>query len=169
MKIIKPVRRKHDCVQKWAGTRAEIFPLLCPVREKDWTPNWDPKLVISSSGVIEQECLFVEADIPNDAIWVVTEYDPANFAVAMYRIVPGVIVGRFAITLDSEEAKTTSASISYEQTAISEDGEKTVNEFTAGSFTEFMDEFTRAINHYLTTGRMIDNNELMKREAAIHH
>lgn len=32
-----------------------------------------------------------------------------------------------------------------------------------------MDEFTLAINHYLTTGKMIEGNELMKQEAAIRH
>ena len=169
MKIISPVRRKHCCVQTWNGTRAEVFPLLCPVREKDWTPDWNPKLVISNSGVMEQECLFVVADTPNDAIWVVSKYDPANFEVTMYRIVPGVLVGRFAITLDSEEGKITRASVSYEQTAMGKDGNKIVNEFTIESFTEFMDEFKLAIDHYLTTGEMIDGNELMKQVAAIHH
>ena len=63
----------------------------------------------------------------------------------------------------------TRASVSYEQTAMSKDGEKIVNEFTAESFTEFMDEFKLAIDHYLTTGEMIDGNELMKQEVAIHH
>lgn len=169
MKIIQPVRKRHSCNQVWKGTRDEVFPLLCPVKEKDWTPGWDPKLVVSNSGAIEQECLFVEADTPNDAIWVVSKHDPVNFEVAMYRIVPEVIVGRLAITLDSEEGKSTNASVSYEQTALGKDGEKIVNEFTAESFTEFMDEFTLAINHYLTTGKMIDGNELMKQEAAIHH
>lgn len=169
MKIIQPARKKHSCTQVWKGTRDEVFPLLCPVKEKDWTPDWNPKLVISNSGVIEQECLFVEEDTPSDAIWVVSKHDPVNFEVAMYRILPGVIVGRFAITLDRDGGKTTCANVSYEQTALGKDGEKIVNEFTAESFTEFMDEFTLAINHYLTNGKMISGNELMKREAAIHH
>lgn len=169
MKIISPVRRKHSCVQIWEGTRAEVFPLLCPVKEKDWAPGWDPKLVISNSGVIEKECIFVEADKPDDAIWVVSEYDPDNFEVAMYRIVPGVMVGKFAIRLDSEEGEATRASVSYEQTAMGKDGEKIVKEFTAESFNEFMDEFKLAIDHYLTTGEMINGNELTKQEAAIHH
>lgn len=169
MKIIQPVRQKHRCTQVWKGAKDEVFPLLCPVKEKDWTPDWDPKLVISNSGVIEQECLFVEADTPNDAIWVVSKHDPVNFDVAMYRIVPGVLVGRLAITLDSEDGKKTSASVSYEQTALGKDGEKIVNEFTAESFAVFMDEFTLAINHYLTTGKMIEGNKLMTQEASIHH
>lgn len=169
MKIIKPKRRKHSCVQIWKGARDGVFPLLCPVREHDWTPDWDPILVVSNSGVMEQECLFVELDTPNDAIWVVTEYDPVNFKVAMYRIVPEVTVGKFAITLEKEEGETTSASVFYEQTALSADGEKIVNDFTAESFNEFMEGFKTAIDHYLTTGKMIDGNELMKQEAAIHH
>ena len=169
MKIIKPARKKHSCKQVWEGTRNEVFPLLCPVKEKDWVPGWDLKLVISNSGVIEQECFFVEEDTPGDAIWVVTKHDPINFEVAMYRIVPGIIVCRFEVTLDSEKGKSTSASISYEQTALGKDGEKIVDEFTAESFTKLMDEFTLAINHYLTTGKMIEGNELMKQEAAVHH
>jgi hypothetical protein len=153
----------------WNGTRAEVFPLLCPVREKDWTPEWDPKLVISNSGLMEQECLFVESDTPNDAIWIVFKHDPVNFEVAMYRVVPGVVVGRFAITLEREEDRKTIASVSYEQTALGEDGDKIVNEFTSESFARFMDEFTLAIDHYLTTGEMIAGNKLMQQEAVIHH
>jgi hypothetical protein len=153
----------------WKGTKDEIFPLLCPVKEKDWTPDWDPKLVITNSGNIEQECLFVEADKPSDAIWVVSKHDPINFEVEMYRIVPGSIIGKFGITLDSEEGKSTSANVSYEQTALCKNGEKIIDEFTAESFAEFMDEFTLTINHYLITGRMIEGNKLMKKEIVIHH
>jgi hypothetical protein len=126
-------------------------------------------MVISSSGVMEQECLFIELDSPSDAIWVVSKHGPDNFEVVMYRIVPGVIVGRFAITLDSEEGNMANASVSYEQTALSKDGEIIINEFTAEGFAKFMDEFTLAINHYLKTGNMIDGNELIKQEAKIHH
>jgi hypothetical protein len=169
MKIIQPVRQKHRCTQVWKGTKEEVFPLLCPVREKDWTPDWDPKLVISNSGVMEQECLFVEANTPNDAIWVVFKHDPVNFEVAMYRIVPGTLVGMFAITLDSEDEGSTSASVSYEQTALGKEGENIIDEFTAESFAEFMDEFTLAINYYLTTGKMIEGNELFEQKAKIHH
>ncbi len=168
MKIIQPVRKKHSCTQEWKGTRETIFPLLCPVKERDWIPDWDPKLVISNSGVMEPECLFVESSTPADAIWVVSHYDPVNFDVAMYRILPGVVVGRFAITLDREVGTSTTARISYEQTALGSDGVQLVNDFTAEHFSAFMDEFALAINHYLSTGNRIDGNELMKREAAIH-
>ena len=34
---------------------------------------------------------------------------------------------------------------------------------------KLMDEFTLAINHYLTTGKAIESNELMMQEKVIHH
>jgi hypothetical protein len=169
MKIIQPVRQKHHCTQVWNGTRKEVFILLCPVKERDWTPDWDPKLVISSSGVMEQECLFIEDDSPSEVIWIVSKHDPVDYEVVMYRVVPGLIVGRFAITLESEAGNMTTATVSYEQPPLGEEGEKIVDEFTAESFTKFMDEFTLAINHYLKTGKLIEASELIKQEAEIHH
>ena len=68
-----------------------------------------------------------------------------------------------------EEGETTSASVFYEQTALSADGDKIVNNFTAESFNEFMEEFKASIDHYLTSGKMIDGSDLMKQEAAIYH
>jgi hypothetical protein len=109
----------------------------------DWTPEWAPKPVI---------------------------YSPVNFEVAMYRIVPEVVIsGRFTITLVREGDKKTIPTITYEQTTLGENGDKIVNKFTNESFARFMDELTLAIDHYLTTGEMIVGNELMRQEAVIHH
>ena len=36
----------------------EIFPLLCPVREYDWIPEWDCTMVYSESGIAERGCVF---------------------------------------------------------------------------------------------------------------
>lgn len=157
MNIIKPKRRKHTCEQTWKATQDKVFPLLCPVRETEWIPSWDPKLVVSNSGVMERDCLFVEPETPNDAIWIVTSYEPNQF-VEMYRTVPGVTVSKFSIRLDPEQENTTKACVSYEHTAIGKKGEKIVEDFTADSFTEFMNHFETAINHYLTTGQIIDEN-----------
>ena len=154
MKIAQPKRRKHSCIQTWNATPDKAFPLLCPVRETDWIPDWDPKLVVSNSGVMELDCLFIEPDTPNDAIWIVTRYDPNRF-VEMYRTAPAVTVSKFSITLDEAKDGTTRAFISYEHTALSNEGEKAVNNFTSEHFNELMNHFEAAINHYLSTGQKI--------------
>jgi len=154
MKVIQPKRIKHNCVQIWKASPEKVFPLLCPVRETDWVPDWNPKLVVSSSGIMELGCLFVTPEEQNDTIWIVTGYEP-NCYVEMYEIIPESTVRKFSIMLDREQENSTKAFISYEYTAISEEGEKIVSNFDEASFTEFANHFEKAINYYLTTGRMI--------------
>lgn len=123
MNVRKPVRRKHHGEQTWIAPPEKTFPLLCPVRETDWVPGWEPKLVVSNSGFMEFGCLFVEPDTPNDAIWIVTEFKP-NEAAGMYRVLPEVTVSRFSIELRPGERGTTRAHITYEHTALGPEGEK---------------------------------------------
>jgi len=154
MKIMKPRRRKQSCVQTWKATPDRVFPLLCPVRETEWIPGWEPRLVVSESGVMERDCIFVEPETPSDAIWIVTSHEPDRF-VEMYRTVPGVAVSRFSIRLHPGDGGSTTACVSYEHTALGEAGEKMVEEFTAEHFAGFMQHFETTINHYLTTGGMV--------------
>ena len=35
------------------------FPLLCPVREREWLAGWNPTIVHTKSGVAEPGCGFV--------------------------------------------------------------------------------------------------------------
>lgn len=40
-----------------------VFPLLCPVREAEWVPDWKYQLIYSQSGFAEEGCVFTT---PND-------------------------------------------------------------------------------------------------------
>jgi hypothetical protein len=153
MNIVNPNRGKHSCTQTWNGKVESVFPLLCPVKEADWVPGWEPNLVVSSSGVMEKNCIFLEPEGENEAVWVVTAYEN-NHYLDMYRVMPGVAVSQFTIILDEDE-NYTKACISYEHTSLGEAGDELVNEFTEGGFNEFMSHFEAAINHYLETGSMI--------------
>lgn len=154
MKIIKPNRRGYHCEQRWNGTPAQVFPLLCPVRETEWIPGWAPQLVVSGSGVMEPGCLFVESAEPYDAIWLLAGYERDHW-IDLYRTAPGVTVSRFTIRLESVDDDKAGAEIFYQHTSLSEVGDKVVNAFTVESFNEEMNYFEMAINHYLTTGKMI--------------
>ena len=55
MRISKPNRATHTYRQKLCATPARVFPLLCPVREREWADGWLPDLVITSSGVAERD------------------------------------------------------------------------------------------------------------------
>ena len=155
MKVIQPKRKEHRCVQIWNANPERVFPLLCPVRETDWVPDWNPKLVVSNSGVMELDCIFITAEEQSDAIWIVSGYEPNRY-VEMYTVIPGSTVRKFSIRLDSEEENKTKASIFYEYTALTKGGEKVVNDFDKANFAEFTNHFEIAINHYLITGRKVE-------------
>lgn len=154
MELIKPIRRKHTCHQTWLGSVSSVFPLLCPVKEMDWIPGWLPRLVVSGSGGMEKNCLFVERDGEGEAIWVVTDYEKNRF-LSMYRILPGVTVSQFYIRLSEGRESTTEAEVSYEHTALGEAGEKVVAGFSEENFLTFMAHFEAALNYYLTHGELI--------------
>jgi carbon monoxide dehydrogenase subunit G len=56
-----------------------VFPLLCPVREREWIPGWAADVLHSRSGVAELGCVFVTRPAPGrTATYVVTTYEPTR-------------------------------------------------------------------------------------------
>jgi hypothetical protein len=153
MKISSPVRVKHTYTQTLAAPPEVVFPLLCPVREAEWVAGWDPRLVISASGVAELDCIFIMPGQPHEAIWVVTRWEPQDYFIEFLKITPGVTVGRIDIQLRPGEAQQTLAEVSYAYTALSEAGEQFIEQFTAEHYTAFMHEWEAELNHFLTTGQ----------------
>lgn len=156
MAVERPCRRKRTYTQTIAAAPDEVFPLLCPVREKDWVPGWRTRLVLSKTGLVEEDCIFITPGEPTDAIWITADHAPEDRRLRMYKIVPGVVVSRLDIALVEDGPDTTKATISYEHTALSEAGKAVVAGHTEDSYREFMESWEAAINAYLKTGEMID-------------
>lgn len=54
-----------------------VFPLLCPVREFEWLPDWQSEMLRSYSGYAEKECVFRTTRADSGVMtWVVTDYAP---------------------------------------------------------------------------------------------
>lgn len=159
MKIQTPNRKMHGYVQHINAPPKTVFPLLCPVLEVEWVPGWLPENVISQSGVCEQDCIFVtppkRASESHNSIWIVTKYDPDNWALEMYKVTPEHTISKIEITLANESGNSTTANISYEITVIGAAGEKFMEEFTEEWYEAFMLAWEKAINHYIDTGKKI--------------
>ena len=93
-------RVSHEYTQTNDAPTENVFPLLCPVREAEWVPGWQYRLIYSESGVAEDGCVF---STPNDAgpetVWMVTHYDPAAFTIAYAWVEPGMIATQLRISL----------------------------------------------------------------------
>lgn len=154
MRVDRPYRVKRSYTQSLAAPPAGVFPLLCPVREEEWVPGWEPELVLSNSGLVEEDCVFVTpGDEAEDSIWVVTRYEPAHHALTLYKVTPGHTVGRLDIELDADGNGGTSAEVSYEYTSLGPAGDEFIGGFTEDWYRRFMQGWETVLNHFLETGR----------------
>ena len=162
--INEPRRVKHSYTQIINGTREQVFPLLCPVREADWLPGWATDWVISESGVAEANCMFQTPPRPasgeSASIWVITRHDPEAFEVEMFKVTPGFTVGKLQISLSTNGEKQTRATIAYEFTSLSSLGDSYLEGFTAQWYEQFMQVWEKQMNYYLETGTLISEPDL---------
>ena len=154
MHVTAPVRVKRTYTQSLVARPENVFPLLCPVREVEWANGWNPRQVVSASGLVEADCIFVTPGEPQDSVWVVTAWDPKRFYVEFVKVTPGFTVGKIEIQLREGDSDGTLADVSYSYTALSEAGEEFVQEFTPEYYDKFMREWEAELNYFLETGRM---------------
>jgi hypothetical protein len=155
-------RIAHSYTQNNNATPQKVFPLLCPVREADWVPGWEYRMIYSRSGVAEAGCVFATPNEghgagqnrPSETIWIVTEYDPAAFKIGFAWINPGLVAAQIQISL-SAEGRNTAADIRYTYTGLSEAGNEEVKRYDEEWFKHKMQHWEKAINHYLGSGKLI--------------
>jgi len=140
-----------------AAPPAEVFPLLCPVRETDWVPGWQYRMIYSLSGVAEAGCVFATPnENGSETIWMVTEYDPAALRIAFVWMNLGLMAARIRISLVGNSQGTTDARICYVYTGLSNAGNREVERYNQDWFGHKMQSWEKAINHYLRTGKLLD-------------
>ena len=116
MRVEKPNRVSRSFTQHLSSPPAAVFELLCPVREAEWVNDWRPKLVLSDSGHAEPGCIFITPGIPEDALWLMTEYDSDAFRLQITKMIPGVVVGQISISLAAAGDDGCTAEITYAYT-----------------------------------------------------
>lgn len=151
MNVQEPLRVDRSHTQRLCAPAEEVFPLLCPVREADWIEGWEPEVVLTTSGVAEDGCVFVTHDDGRRAVWTVTEHDPPH-AIGFVKV-ESPVVTRIRIDLEGMDEGTTAATVTYTFTALSAEGAPIVHSWTKDRYRGFMEDWEGRLNHYLRTGR----------------
>jgi hypothetical protein len=112
-------RVSRTFVQHIDASPEEVFPLLCPEREKDWLPGWDYRMIHSSSGVAERGAVFETPHALGITRWIVSEHQPPK-RVAFARWQPDGIMVHIEITLGRHADGTTAVCIEYTWTPTDE-------------------------------------------------
>jgi hypothetical protein len=115
MTSFKSFRVAHEYTQIHPASPERVFPLLCPVREAAWIPDWRYRLIYSDSGIAELGCIFTTssktASVPEsskgqnspaaETTWICVDYDPAAFRIAYVWIDPGRVATELRIQLEA--------------------------------------------------------------------
>ena len=133
----------------------KVFPLLCPVREIEWVPGWDPECVISRSGIAEIDCVFTTPASPQNSIWIITLYDPDDYRIEMLKVTPNHTVRKLEIVLSNAGDGGTRAEVVYTYTSLGPEGDVFLEAFTEDGYREFMERGEGALNHSLSKGEKI--------------
>lgn len=157
MNSFRGSRVVHEFVQTNPAAPSEVFTLLCPVREGEWLPGWQYRLIFSDSGVAELGCVFTtpNADGQAERTWIVTECDRANYRIGFVWIDPGRLITEIGIQLEPSDGGVTHTKIRYRYTGLSEEGNCEVESYNREWFEAKMRNWEACMNHFLQTGRML--------------
>ncbi|MGH8495275.1 MAG: hypothetical protein ACREVN_04010 [Gammaproteobacteria bacterium] len=158
MRNLKPNRVTRTYRQSLHAPAERVFPLLCPVRELDWAVGWSPRLVVSSSGLAERDCVFMTLERSTEAIWYITRHEPEKLFVEMLKLTPGITACRLQIQLHPQ-ADGCAADVTYSHTSLGPQGDEFVDNFTAGHYRHFMRQWEKELNHYLATGESLSEGD----------
>ena len=143
--------------QKIQGGPEQVFPLLCPVRERDWLHGWDCNMVYSESGLAEAGAVFTTPGSGGevDTIWLITRRDAGNHVIEFARITPDSRAVKLEFVVTGQEDGNSYVDICYQVTALNESGNRFTTGYSEEKFQKVMQFWEKSMNHYLATGKML--------------
>lgn len=152
----RAVRLTKDYRMHVPARMEEVFPLLCPVREREWLPYWRCNILYSESGRAEAGCVF-ETHFSDrwEMTWLVTKYDPPG-AIQYTVFKPESHVWTFDILLAPEGAGYSQLLWRHTFTGLTPEGNQYLIEYTEEKHRSHLGLIERALVHYIKTGRIID-------------
>lgn len=154
MKTAQGQRIQREYRMKVKAAAEEVFPLLCPVREYEWIPHWQCRIVYTESGYAETGCVFQtdSGDQYGTETWVVSQYEP-NRKIAFVRT-GNHRTTRYEITL-SQDSDWTTLLWRQEITAVSDTGNDLIRMGSETDFSAMMNRLEQLLTHYLESGTML--------------
>ncbi len=144
-------------VQHLEATAADVFPLICPVREAEWLDGFEYNMVYSASGVAETGCVFT-TKLPGEpnTVWTITTHDPNKREVAFLRVTPDCLVTMLTVKLNDDGRAECTADITYTFTSLGPAGDSAIEgRHSAEGFLDMVQLWERSLNHYLRTGQTL--------------
>jgi hypothetical protein len=126
----------------------DVFPLLCPIREREWIPGWRGEAVYSASGVAEPDGIFVAGlEGAPRATFFVTRFE-APRAIEYLILAGDGVADRLGIALEDRGDGTTTLTWHRVYTGLTPDGSARV-EAAARAFEARVPELAARLGQHL--------------------
>ena len=144
------------------GKPKAIFPLLCPVLEEKWLPNWKYDLLYSKSGVNETGCIFRE-DISGThyfgetvtAIWTTILHDPEAKRVEFIIVHGDRALSRSTVQVSQLDGGYSRVQWRKVLTSLSPKNDKFSDQEIKQKIKESLEFIADTLSYYCETGRML--------------
>ena len=120
------------------------FQLFTAPGEKLWIDDWDP-VILSGGDGRERGAVFVTDVADNKAYWVVVDYDADALHARYARIAPRTHAGTVEVVARSDGAGMTEVDVTYELTALTEEGKGQLATFDSDAFDRMLGDWERMI------------------------
>jgi hypothetical protein len=139
----------------------QVFYLFEPEGEKLWAEGWLPEMIYPTTGVTEEGAVFTTLH-PGEAtrtIWTLVHYAPTAQQIIYNYVIPGSRVTRIEINCAEAEDQTSRVTITYSHTALSEQGNRYIENFTESYYQDYINGWEKAINYYLRHGHILTHHQ----------
>ena len=138
----------------------KVFPLFGPILEKEWAEGWDPEIIYSETGIVEEHMIFRTKAHRHSSedhyLWAITKYIPDQHQIEYTVSTPNRI---WFINVQCKAAgDKTIAEICYTYTGLNNEGNLLNREALNSMYAQNLADWAEAINYYLKTGELFSNN-----------
>lgn len=134
----------HTGTLRVAAPPEHAFQLFTAPGEKFWIDDWNPD-VLSGDGRARGTVWVTEVG-GDKAYWIVVDYDEDALHARYARIAPGTRAGTVEVTARSDHAGGTLVEVSFELTALTDEGDRQLAEFDAEAYAGMLAAWERMIH-----------------------
>jgi hypothetical protein len=134
---------------------AEAFSFFTPEGERLWVPGWEPEYLHPSDGALVEGLTFRTHHGGELTLWLVLRCDPAVGTIDYVRVTPDSRIGTVTVRLVPDGASGTLATVAYELTSLSPEGDRKLHAFAPG-FPDMVGQWERSISALVSTRRAVN-------------
>lgn len=148
-------RVSHVYTQHLVAPPERVLPLLTPLGERAWAEGWAPRMRWEPPGGGAGTLFVIEHPGQPDTVWLLDTWEPPAGHVHYVHVTPGSDVTEVDIQLRPDGPDRSIASVRYTWTALGPPGVALVRSKTPEAYLRAMHHWETALNHHLTTERML--------------